>query len=233
MAALAAAECLTSHHSGSQKSSGTLGEGGANTLESDPPATPAQAATSCSETPAAFTPPVNEQALDQAREHLAKFVGADNLRGAWVVGFTIVQWVGLLLGGVWWFHQPAALATWWGLGVSAFWLFLRVGTYVRPFITMHDAMHGTFFTKRWLNNLAGHMLGALVFIDATGVCTVLVDSLYMCFFRHVCGVAAGGLCSRCTTGRNAQRPPPPVSLPVASSRRLPAHTPPAPRHDWY
>jgi len=71
----------------------------------------------------------------------------------------------MLYTGVWWFkHAP--LTSWWGLAGSAVWIFIRIGTYVRAFVLMHDATHGALFTKRWMNNWAGIITGLMNAMDA-------------------------------------------------------------------
>jgi hypothetical protein len=109
----------------------------------------------------------SSSALKCAAQHIAAFAGPQEGRSAWVVGATVLLWVGTLLLGNWWFSR-AQLTTWKGLAVSACWLIVRMGTYVRAFVMMHDATHNTLFKRRWLNTLAGNITGLMVGMHAAG-----------------------------------------------------------------
>lgn len=84
-----------------------------------------------------------------------------------MVGATIALWLGMLMLGAWWFRR-ACLDTWWGVALTACWMFVRTGTFVRAFVLMHDASHGALFTKRWLNTWSGSITGLMVGMDFTG-----------------------------------------------------------------
>jgi hypothetical protein len=96
------------------------------------------------------------------------FAAPQDGRAAWVVGVTLLLWVGSLALGSWWFRR-AALNTWWGLAVSACWVFLRSGSLVRTFVVMHDAIHNALFSKRWLNSWTGLVTGIMTGADAPGM----------------------------------------------------------------
>jgi len=108
-------------------------------------------------------------ALRQARDHIASYIYAkpQDGRSAWVVSVTVALWVSMLLLGTWWFRR-APLNTWWGLVLSAGWVVVRIGTYVRAFVIMHDATHGALFTKRWMNTWTGYITGILNATDMQG-----------------------------------------------------------------
>lgn len=113
------------------------------------------------------SPALDTAALRRAKEHVAKYGKQDNVKGAWVVGVTLALWVATLLIGVWWFRR-APLTTLWGLAGTACWAFFRIGSYVRAFVVMHDAIHNALFTKRWMNTAAAIVTGLVNGADAPG-----------------------------------------------------------------
>lgn len=111
--------------------------------------------------------PVSADTLELARKHVAAFAAPQNWRAAWVVGVTVLLWVGTLLLGSWWFRgtQPN---TWQGLALSACWVFVRMGSLVRAFVVMHDATHNALFSRRWLNSLSAVATGFMTGMDTGG-----------------------------------------------------------------
>jgi fatty acid desaturase len=60
------------------------------------------------------------------------------------------------------------LDSWWSMVAAAAWGIVRVGTYVRTFVVMHDALHGALFKRHWKNKLAALITGLLSMMDAEG-----------------------------------------------------------------
>jgi hypothetical protein len=111
--------------------------------------------------------PVSADTLELARKHVAAYAAPQDGRAAWVVGVTVLLWVGSLLLGSCWFRgtQPT---TWQGLALSVCWVFLRAGSLVRVFVMMHDATHNALFSRRWLNSLSAATTGLMTGMDAGG-----------------------------------------------------------------
>jgi len=103
--------------------------------------------------------------LKQAREHVAAFATADEVHSTWLVTSTLALYVGMALLGKYIFAQ-LPLNTCWGATAAACWGLVRVGTFVRAFIVMHDALHGALFKRRWKNELAAILTGLLNTVDA-------------------------------------------------------------------
>jgi hypothetical protein len=105
--------------------------------------------------------------LQQARHHVAAFAAPDEAQSAWVVISTVALWVGTILLGKYMF-AVVPLDSWWSIVAAAAWGVVRVGSYVRAFIVMHDALHGALFKRHWMNRLAALITGLLNLMDAEG-----------------------------------------------------------------
>jgi hypothetical protein len=110
---------------------------------------------------------INTDALQRARKHINLYASPLDGLGSWVVGMTMVMWFAALTSGAW-LWQHVDLSTSWGLALSACWIVLRMGTYVRAFVLMHDATHNALFSKRWANYWTGIISGLMVGMDAPG-----------------------------------------------------------------
>jgi hypothetical protein len=115
--------------------------------------------------------PAHTQFLELAKGHVTAFAKPQQWHSALVFGTTVLLWWGLLALGAWWFKN-ANLRTWHGLALSACWVIVRTGSYIRAFVIMHDAIHHALFRERWLNTLVAIVTGFNVYMDPIGECVL-------------------------------------------------------------
>lgn len=104
-----------------------------------------------------------------ARNHIARFAAPQDGRGASLVALTVIFWFSAFVCGHFLF-KALPLNTWWGLALGAAWVVVRVGTHVRCFCVMHDAVHYSLFTRRWLNEAAATISGMLIMVRDRASC---------------------------------------------------------------